>query len=362
MALAGGFTLLFRLFVFMVVVLVSARVWSHLSSSRLGARVGEIAPYHRVGSSFEVEFTLSSSFRLPIPRLEVTVASDIPDYQETTAFSLPSGGSRSWRGRIRLTKRGRYHIGPLLVKVSDPFGFFPVVRRLGEARYFTVLPAALELPYFDIIPRREMGENIRRWLASGSGPGASRVREYASGDSLRRIHWQTTAHVGRLVVKEFDPDRTYFAFNELWLVPDMCRTYRLGENGETTEDYAITIAASLARKYIDEGKRVGLLAAGERPYICLAEAGQRHLERILHDLALLRAHGTTPIGEWLELQAERFGSGSVVAVIMPSDNQSVVLPLRQAQGRGAIIVIVLLDALSFGGKEAATATARRLVA
>jgi uncharacterized protein (DUF58 family) len=213
-----------------------------------------------------------------------------------------------------------------------------------------------------VIPRQEPGQNLRRWFASESGPNASRVREYVSGDSLRRIHWQTTAHIGRLVVKEFDPDRSHFAFKEIWLVIDMAGATRLGEGDETTEEYGITIAASLAKKYTDTAKRVGLIASGDRSYICLAGTGYSQMQKILRSLAMMKAAGRMPIDRLLAFQADRFDTGSVVVVIMPSDNRPIAATLRHAINRGVTVIAVLLDSLSFGGKSTAADTARGLTA
>jgi uncharacterized protein (DUF58 family) len=163
------------------------------------------------------------------------------------------------------------------------------------------------------------------------------------------------------MVREFDPDRSNYAFREIWIVLDMHRTFQLGEGDETTEEYGITIAASLAKKYLDRGKRVGLLAAGDRPYLFLPESGDGQLQHILQALALMKAAGEVPIDTLLASEAERFNPGSAIIIIMPSVNPPIAAPMRHVINRGAIVTAILLDSFSCGGGTSPANTARSLI-
>jgi uncharacterized protein (DUF58 family) len=225
-----------------------------------------------------------------------------------------------------------------------------------------VYPEMVELPFFNALPSLEPGHSPRRWLASEAGPTAARVRDYTTGDSYHHIHWPTTAHAGRLMVRDFEPDRSNYNFKSIWLVPDMHRDARQGEGDDNTEEYAVTIAASLAKKHIESGKQVGLMAAGDRSYLCLPETGNDQLELILRDLAVMKAEGSIPLETLVGSQADRFEAGTVMVVIMPSSNENMITPLRQAMGRGIIVTAVLLDSLSFGGQASTESAARKLSA
>jgi len=361
-SLAGGFGMVWRFFIFLLALLALSRVWAGMSLRGISVRTKMAAGRHKIGDYFEEEFIVSNSSRLPVAALEVREDTDMPDYENIASFNLPSRGSHRWRTRAYCRRRGQYRVGTLLVKAADPLGLFPDVDSLGELSYITVYPTPLELPYFQIIPHLEPGQNLRRWFASESGPSASRVREYVSGDSLRRIHWQTTAHTGHLVVKEFDPDRSHFAFKELWLVPDMYHGTRAGEGDETTEEYCVTITASLANKFIGSEKRVGLIASGGQSHMCLPGTGKTQLQHILQALALMKAGGKVPLDDLLMFQSDRFITGSVLAVIMPSDNPNIAGTLRHMINRGVTVIVILLDSLSFGGRNHASSSARSLVA
>jgi uncharacterized protein (DUF58 family) len=361
LALVGGFALVWRFFLFLVVVLLLSYLWLRLSVRGIGGQVKETADHCQAGECIEEEFTVFNRGRLPVPLVEINEDTDLPGHRNTVAFSLSPQGSYSWRTRVRCQRRGRYRLGALKVRVTDPLGFFTWHCQIGESRNIVVYPATLALPFFEAMPRPNPGLGPRRRLVSEMGPNAARVRDYTSGDSLRYIHWHTTAHTGRLMVKEFDPDRTSYAFQDVWLVLDMHEASQQGEGDESTGEYGITITASLAEKYLDSGKRVGLLAAGERSYLFLPGTGDRHRHNIMNALALMRAAGKVPVDALLALEAERFNANSAVVVIAPSDNRGIVAPLHQAVNRGVMVIAVLLDSLSFGGGTDADGIARSLV-
>jgi uncharacterized protein (DUF58 family) len=351
LALIGGLTLLWRFVVFAAVLLLPSYLWPRLSSRAIGVSVTGTPELGQVGGGFDVDFTVRNRGRLPTPLVEASEATDLPGYENAAVFSLGSRGQHAWHQRVSFRRRGRYTLGALDVRLADPLGLFPVVRRLGEPREVLVYPATLELPHFQASPQLAPGLNRRRWMASETGPGAARVREYASGDSLRHIHWPTTAHTGELMVKEFDPDRTSYSFKNMWIVTDLCGGMSVGEGDETAEEYAVTIAASLARKYLDGGKHVGMIVSGKTPALFPPDSGERYLERLLRALALVKAGGDCSLGGRLAAEAERFDEGTGLIVIMPSHCPTVTVPLRRIADRGAVVNVILLDSASFGAPD-----------
>jgi uncharacterized protein (DUF58 family) len=361
LALAGGFTLLWRFFIFLVAMILLSYLWLRLNIRYIDGSVEKLPDYCQIGEHFEEEFSFFNASRIPTSMIEVQEDTDFPGYQNKVAFNLASRDAHGWSTEIRCQRRGRYSLGTLTAKVTDPIGFFSMSRRFGRPQRVIIYPATLELPFFQVLPRQEPGSSPRRWLASEAGPNASRVREYASGDSLRHIHWHSTAHTGNLMVKEFDPDRYNYTFKSIWIVLDMHQACQFGDGDETTEEYGVTLAASLAKKYIEGGKRVGLIASGDHPYIFLPEMGHEHLQHILQALAVVKASGKIPIDALLKSQAERFDAGSAVIIVTPSDSRGMAAQLRRVVSNGTGVTAILLDAISFGGKTGASDTARSLI-
>jgi uncharacterized protein (DUF58 family) len=360
LALATGSIMLWRLFVFLAALLFMSYLWMRMNVRYIEGRVVKLTPYCRIGERFEEEFTFHNKGRLPTALIEVREDAEFPGYKSVATFHLPAQGSYSWRSEGICQRRGLFDMGNLVVKITDPLGFFSVKERILDSKSIIVFPTTFDLPFFRVLPRQELGTSKRQWFTSESGTNAARVRDYLSGDSFRNIHWHTTAHTGNLMVKEFDPDLANYSYKDIWIVLDMLNTSHFGKGYETTEEYVISIASSLVKKYVDEGKNVGLMASGDRSFLFLPDTGEEHQEELMRALAIIEANGTLSLDGLLASQEERFEPGAAIVVISPSAN--ILGPLRRMANRNTLVTAILLDAASFGGQTNAAETARGLIA
>jgi uncharacterized protein (DUF58 family) len=168
------------------------------------------------------------------------------------------------------------------------------------------------------------------------------VRDYSPGDSLSRIHWRSTARVGKLMVKEFDPDLS----DEVWIALDLNRGTPTGAGKESPIEYGITIAASLARKYLAAGTRLGLLAYGDKPYRIPADNGANHVWRIMESLALMKAEGSQTLTQVLHRERELFGSHTHLVIITYQMDSELRATLNRST-RGGKAILILIDRTSF---------------
>ncbi len=358
-SLATGSIMLWRLFLFLTALLVMSYIWMRINVRYIDGKVVRLSSYCQVGDRFEEEITFTNRGKLPTALIEVKENADFPGYKSTATFHLPAQGNYSWRSEGICQRRGLYDMGQLVVKMTDPLGFFTVKEQIIDSKSITVFPSAIGLPFFQVLPRQEIGPSKRRWFTAEPGTNAARVRDYISGDSLRNIHWHTTAHTGNLMVKEFDPERAVVAYKDIWIVLDMLETSHFGKGDETTEEYAVNIAASLVKKYVTEGKNVGLMASGGHAFLFIPETGEEHLEELMRALAVVKADSTLSLDGLVQAQEERFEPGSAVVVISPSAN--IQAPLRRLVNRGTVVTAVLIDAASFGGTTTAPEISRTLV-
>jgi uncharacterized protein (DUF58 family) len=116
------------------------------------------------------------------------------------------------------------------------------------------------------------------------------TREYQRGDSLRYIHWPSTARHSHLIVKEFE----IRASVEVTIVIDLQHNSEIGHGKETTLEYAVRIAASAAKYCLDRGHTVQLACFGRTEQIVPAGGGHSQLALILETLAKVRADGEVP--------------------------------------------------------------------
>ena len=166
----------------------------------------------------------------------------------TAAGVVPAQGWHQLRelGEVR---RGPVRAEAWVLESSDPLGFFKHRSRRPEAEVALVLPAFASLAEQ---PRyRELESSLPAPRAS-SGSELFGVREYQTGDSLRRIHWRASAKHGHLVVREFEPP----GMRAVGIVLDPDPPSR------EAADQAARIAASEAWDCIRAGGQVALWAPG----------------------------------------------------------------------------------------------------
>ncbi len=220
-ALSTGFVLMLRLFFLSVLVVLLSYLWVLLGIHGITGQVKKSSERCQVGEWFGEEITVLNNSKIPKLSIEVQENTDLPGHHNVAAFNLSPRSSHCWQTEVYCQRRGQYSVGTLTATVTDPFSFFSLRRNLGEPQKLLIYPATLELPFFQPLSRSESGQGPSRWLVSEIGPNAARVREYASGDTLNRIHWHSTAHTGKLMVKEFDADRSNYASKSVWIIPDM---------------------------------------------------------------------------------------------------------------------------------------------
>jgi uncharacterized protein (DUF58 family) len=164
------------------------------------------------------------------------------------------------------------------------------------------------------------------------------------------IHWRSTAHRGDLIVRAFDTEIS----GDLWIVVDLEQSVQAGTAPESTEEYAIILAASLADRTLRQNRAVGLLAHGQEEAILVPGRGKRHMWRLLHALAAAQASGTKRLADVLHGLRASLGQGTTVLVITSSCDPSWLDALLPLTRFGIAPSVVLLDAASFGRSQPTT--------
>jgi uncharacterized protein (DUF58 family) len=344
--IAAGFAVSHRLVYLLVLATMIAFVWNWVSLKSLEVTFGRRMRRARVGDNMEEEITVRNRSLLPKPVLEVEYLTDLPGASSGMAISLSFRGSRSLRCLVTARKRGVYTMGPVRVANTDAlFGLFRREKLFGDTDSLVVYPRTFDVPGFAIPAAHLSGESSGRTRTQNFMPAAASVREYASGDSISRVHWNSTARLGKLMSKEFDIGSS----SDVWLLVDLHRDTQAGELEESTDEYAVSIAASLAKRYLEAQLPLGLIAYGDRRYFLSADRGAGHLDKAMELLAMSKAEGTVDLEAALLKEELLWGYRSSLVVITASHRQDWVRALRELARRGVGVAVILLDGGSFGG-------------
>ncbi len=349
-------------------LLVGNWVWSVLALR--GVRMQRNARTQRaqVGQIFEERFEIENNNRLPRLWIEVRDQSSLPGTRGSRVLTMVGGRQlRSYRTRTRLVQRGVFSLGPTILASGDIFGLFPVSQTVSSGSSLLVYPTMVEVRAFASPPGLLPGGEALQRRTHQITPNAAGVRDYVHGDSLSRIHWLSTARRDRLMVKEFELD----PLAEVWIFLDadkivqaafpysppaqaadaLWRSWAEVELPPSTEEYAVSIAASLGRYFLRRRRAVGLVSYRQSQSLNVLppDRGGRQLGKILEALALLRADGELPISALATAQAQHLTRGSTVILITPTVREEMALAVDTLLQRGLRPVVVLIDAASFGG-------------
>ena len=342
---ATGFGLFYRLFYILGLTLILGYLWNLISVQSLEVSVDRRSRRVRVGDNVEERLTVRNLSALPKPTLEVEDLTDLPGYSSGMAVSLPTKGFRSWRTQMPARRRGVYTLGPVRVSNTDAFGMFRRERFFCDTDQLIVYPRTHYIPEFAIPAADLSGDSSTRRRSHDLTPHASSVREYAFGDSISRVHWGSTAKLGKLMSKEFDLGQS----SDVWILVDLHRDVQAGELEESTDEYAVSIGASLSRKYLEAGLPVGLISQGDQRYFLPADTGTGQFERILEFLALSKSEGSIALESLLAEEEQLWGYHSSLIVITPSNRPEWVTALRELMRRRVRVAVVLVDGESFDG-------------
>jgi len=322
----------------------------------------------QVGQIFEERFEIDNRSRLPRLWLEVRDESNLPGARGSQVLTLIGGNeTRSYLVRTRLLQRGVFPLGKTVLASGDLFGLFPVSRSYPAQDSLLVYPMMVDVRVFPSPYGWLSGGEALRRRTHQITANAAGVREYAPGDPLNRIHWLSTARRNKFMVKEFELD----PLAEVWIFLDAYRyahatlpheRLKLDERDmwrpdvkvplpPSTEEYAVSVAASLARYFLQKRRVVGLVSSGRSLHVLPAERGGRQLGKILETLALLRAEGALPLQTLIEAQVQSLPRGSTVVMITPEVSASVPVIAEFLLRRGMRPVAVLLDTETFGGRS-----------
>jgi uncharacterized protein (DUF58 family) len=357
-AVATGWPVLFSLAYLLVGVLVLSWLWSRLALARLD--VHRLVRGDRVQVGDDVVEQLLVRNRSLLPKLWVALRdySTLPGRERGRVIALPPHREGIWTIRTPAWRRGEYFIGPTELRASDPFGMFTVRRRLPEERRVLVLPATEPLPGFELPSRDLPGGARTRSAGSQSSAQVAGVRDYAPGDPVNRIHWPSTVRASRLIVKELEHEPAA----DVWIALDLHADAQVGTGHESTEEYGVTVAASLARHFLESGRTVALAMQGDQHLMIQPDRGERQLVRLLEALAVARGVGAAPFADLLRSDALRPDRSASLIAITPSVDPAWPEALRLATVRGARAVAVVIEPSTFGGNESALHPVSQLAA
>jgi uncharacterized protein (DUF58 family) len=321
---------------FVLLLIAASWLWARVGASRLSIRRDAPRGAYEVGEDFVETLEVRNGAFIGLPWVEVVDGARIPGYDAGRAVSVGPRRNRRWRSQGRFITRGRYQVGPTRLTTGDPFGFFQRSLEVAPESSITVYPRLVDVSRFLPGASHTVGETIALGRFVDAPPDAFGIREYDPSDGFNRIHWPSTARLGRPMTKSFEK----YEGSDLIVVLDLADRIHTGTAPVSTLEYAVSLAASVAVAGLSRSQSVGLVCNDARRTSIAPAAGGAQLRRILDFLAEAEADGGTSLATLLQGLAASRGQQSLV-VITPNASSDWVDKISQFGLGGSRRSIVL---------------------
>ncbi|MGH3024237.1 MAG: DUF58 domain-containing protein [Gaiellaceae bacterium] len=255
------------------------------------------------------------------------------------------------RGRyvLRRVPRGRYPIEAAQIVIEDPFGLERVEVELPSQASILVYPRLVDVDRLFSESGARTPEGRRLLMRRPSGFDLHSVREYEEGESLRRVHWPSTAKRGQLMVKELEDSPR----DETAVLLDADAATVVGEAPESSFELAVRAAGSILKSHASRGRRAALVVNAARPVYQRVHTFDGDWHRALEILAAVEPDGRSPLVNVLADEAGPASRAVELTVVTSALSPRLVerLAHRALAHHGASLVYV--EAASFARPAAA---------
>jgi uncharacterized protein (DUF58 family) len=294
---------------------------------------------HRVpvGASSRVVLRLQNMSRLPTGTLllEDRLPYALGSRPRVVLERLGAHQASSVAYTVRADVRGRYEVGPLVVRLTDPFGLCELTRSFPSVDKLTVIPQVVGLPSVRLTGEYTGTGDSRARSVAVHGEDDAATREYRRGDDLRRVHWKSTARVGELMVRREEQPWE----SKATVVLDTRLGAHRGEGPTASFEWAVSAAASITVHLRAAGYKLRLVTDAGVDADAVEAAGEGTLLDHLADVKL------TPQGDVSLLvdRVRRRADGGLVIAVLGALSAGEAELLATLRGNGATCIGLLVD-------------------
>lgn len=251
--------------------------------------------------------------------------------------SLEAGGSLHLEYTIRCQVKGDYVIGPVRARSFDPLALGAEDAVLDLRSRLVVAPAMEDLrevalqprrtrPWFGQVPSRRIGAGTEFWG----------VREYVSGDEVRRINWKASARLERLYTNEYEGERS----GDVVIVIDARRESFVGTEANNPIEHGVRAALAISDRVLAAKNRTGLIVQRNVLDVVPLAFGRKQLYRILEHLTHVRPGGEWPFSHVATVLSRFFPRDCLVVLITPLHDRAALGTVVGLVARGYDVAIV----------------------
>ena len=255
----------------------------------------------------------------------------------------PVGGTAELDFAVRSTRWGHHRVERVTVAASSAWGSFRWTAQTPQTAVIS-LPLPSSFDAAGTVRRASGLVGLDHSSRPGAGIEFAGIREFQTGDRMRRINWPRSLRTGRLHVTSTWADQDTLVVLEVDATDDVGVSEGI-DGLASSLDLAVRAAGAIAEHHVQRGDRVTLRVFGSSPDRSVPPAsGRAHLRRILDSLAAIRA-GSDPRG--LAAKGRPAAPADALVIVLSPLVSAAPLDRAVALARRGVAVVVV-DTLPLG--------------
>jgi uncharacterized protein (DUF58 family) len=259
-----------------LVILFATNIKLH--AERITPKIMSLAHENEI----QVQITSFSLFKLFIDLID-----ELPEQLQKRdfliKFSLKASDKKNIKYYLKPLSRGVYVFGNIHLKTMSPLKLMARRYTIQAESKVAVYPSIAEMKQFELKTFSEIStfQGVRKLRRIGHSYEFEQIKEYVIGDEFRNINWKATSRRGKLMVNQFQEEKS----QQIYCILDTCLVMQLPFNGLSLLDYSINSTLVITNIAIKKEDKVGIIMLNDKQVKILnAEKNRTQLKKVLENL------------------------------------------------------------------------------
>ncbi len=273
----------------------------------------------------------------------VEVRDEIPEYlvlskgNNIVLMSLDEGEEQSFSYSVKCPLRGRYLFEKMTLAIMDSGRLHNTEMAFNEKSEFSAVAAVEPIRGVKIAPKK-----TRNWVGMiksrrvGIGTEFFGLRDYVSGDELRKINWKASARSDGLLTNEFESECS----GDATLILDARLEANVGLIESCAVEHGVRAASTIASQILKDKNRVGLIVLRDIIDEVYPAFGKRQFYKLSEHLLDVKPLGLLPFENVGWMVTSYFPLESQIIVISSLTDRDIISTIGDLCARGYDVVVI----------------------
>lgn len=199
-------------------------------------------------------------------KINVKIIDEIPFQFQKRDFvinkKIDSGKNSYFQYILEPKERGEYNFGNLNIYAESPIGFVSKRFRFQKDANLASYPSFIHLRKYELMAVQSefLLGGIKKVRKLGHTMEFEQIKEYVPGDDIRTINWKATSKTNRLMVNQFQDEKS----QRIFMLIDTGRTMKMPFKGLSLLDYSINATMALSHIILKKGDRAGMMTFSKK--------------------------------------------------------------------------------------------------